>query len=178
MLICALYQNRVKIKGLLNLPQKKRKIRFLPFSNFIQLETLIRKHILDLVVIAGDGSFAKELNLARRMKKHPILSLIPLVLYHPENHMKIVLTGYSYGADEFFSSKTDRKLMSAKLNMIIHRSRRDLGVNPTTRLPGTSIIERDITRRIKNGEEFAACYADLDNFKAYNDITDTNSETA
>jgi len=169
MLICALYQNRVKIKSLLNLPQKRRKIRFLPFLNFIQLETLIRKHILDLVVIAGDGSFAKELNLARLMKKHPILSLIPLMLYHPENNMKIVLTGYAYGADEFFSSKTDRKLLSAKLNMIIHRSRRDLGVNPTTRLPGTSIIERDITRRIKKGEEFAACYADLDNFKAYND---------
>ena len=169
MFICALYQNRVNIERILELSQRRSKIKFLPFSDFAQLETLIRKHILDLVVIAGNGSFAKELSLARRMKKHPILSLIPLVLYHPKNNTKIVLAGYAYGADEFFSSKTDRKLMSAKLNMIIHRSRRDLGVNPTTRLPGTNIIERDITKRIKKGDEFAACYADLDNFKAYND---------
>ncbi len=169
MFFCAVYQNKVEIKSILRRSLNRRKITFLPFSDFNQLETLIRKHILDLVVIAGAGSFEKELKLTRLMKRHPILSLIPLVLYHPESKMKTVLTGFDHGADEFFSSQLDKKLLSAKLKMIIHRSRRDLGVNPTTRLPGTSIIEREITTRIKKGEEFAACYADLDNFKAYND---------
>jgi diguanylate cyclase (GGDEF)-like protein len=42
-------------------------------------------------------------------------------------------------------------------------------MNPSTRLPGTVLIERAITQRVKKGEEFAACYVDLDNFKAYND---------
>ncbi len=169
MFYCALYQNKVKIKDLLKRSLKRRKITFLPFSDFVQLEALIQKHILDLVVIAGVGPFEKELVLTRRMKKHPILSLIPLVLYQPENNIKTVITGFNHGADEFFSSQWDKKMLAAKLKMIIHRSRRDLGVNPTTRLPGTSIIEREITKRIKKGEEFAACYADLDNFKAYND---------
>ncbi|NIN00595.1 MAG: diguanylate cyclase [candidate division Zixibacteria bacterium] len=165
---CAIYQNGVRVKDKLS-KALKRKVKFLPFSEFTQLEGLIQKHILDLLVIAGKGSFTDELNLAKRVKKHPILSLAPLVLYHPRPVLNAVFAGFGFGADEFFFSQWDEGLFSAKLKMIISRSSRDLGVNPTTRLPGTSIIEREISRRINKRQKFAACYADLDNFKAYND---------
>ncbi len=169
MFYCALYQNGVKIKQKLRQSLNRKRISFLPFTEFIQLEGLIQKHILDLVIIAAQGRFKVELNLAKRIKKHPILSLAPLVLYHPHPDRKTLLTGFNSGADEFFTSRWNHKLFASKLKMIITRSRRDLGVNPTTRLPGTSIIEREISKRIKRGQNFAACYADLDNFKAYND---------
>lgn len=166
---CALYQNGVDIRKKLSLALKRNTIRFLPFSDLEQLDGLVQGHILDLVVIAGKGSFSKELNLSRGIKKHPILSLAPLVMYHPDPKVEAILSGFSSGADEFFYLKWDSRLFAAKLKMIITRSGRDLGVNPTTQLPGTSIIEREMTRRIRKGERFAACYADLDNFKAYND---------
>lgn len=169
MFCCALYQNGVDIRKRLSQALKRRTVKFLPFSDLVQLENLIQRHILDLVVIAGKGSFAKELNLSRNIKKHHILSLAPLIMYHPEPKLKAILSGFGSGADEFLYSRWNGKLFSSKLKMIIARSGRDLGVNPSTRLPGTSIIERDITRRIRKGEKFAACYADLDNFKAYND---------
>jgi GGDEF domain-containing protein len=148
---------------------KAQKTRFHPFSKLTHLEELIQKYVLDLIVIAGTGSFRAELNLTKTIKNHPILSLAPVILYHPHPSTKIILTGLNFGADDFFHSRWDTKLFAAKLNMVVKRSCRDLGVNPTTRLPGTSIIEREITRRIKKGEKFAACYADLDDFKAYND---------
>jgi GGDEF domain-containing protein len=169
MFYCALYQNRVDVRKKLSLALKRTKVEFLPFSDMIQLENLIQKYILDLVVIAARGSFAKELSLARSIKKHPVLSLAPLVMYHPDPKLKAILSGFSSGADEFLYSRWNAGLFSSKLKMILSRSRRDLGVNPTTKLPGTSIIEREISRRIKKGQRFAACYADLDNFKAYND---------
>jgi len=169
MFYCAIYQNGVEIRERLRRSLTKRKAQFLPFSHFDQLETLIEKYVLDLVFIAGKGSFTEELNCTKRIKKHPILSLAPLVLYHPHPNIKVVLAGFNSGADEFFFSKWDHKLFSFKLKMIISRSRRDLGVNPTTRLPGTNIIEKEMSKRIKRGQNFAACYADLDNFKAYND---------
>jgi GGDEF domain-containing protein len=169
MFCCALHQNGVDIKARLRRALRKGEIKFLPFSDLIQLENLLHQHILDLVVIAGKGSFANELRLTRGVKQHPILSLAPLVLYHPEPKVKAVLSGLGAGADEFFHSRWNDKLVASKLRMIINRSGRDLGVNPTTRLPGTSIIEREMSRRIRKGEKFAACYADLDNFKAYND---------
>ena len=51
----------------------------------------------------------------------------------------------------------------------MRRARRDVAVHPTTRLPGTVQIERNIGHRLSQNEEFAVCYADLDNFKEFND---------
>ena len=56
-----------------------------------------------------------------------------------------------------------------RLSVLLRRSDRDTFVHPSTRLPGTHEIEADITRRLAIGEPFAACYADLDHFKEFND---------
>ena len=42
--------------------------------------------------------------------------------------------------------------------------------NPLTLLPGNVPIAEHITRLLSLGREFVVCYADLDNFKPYNDI--------
>ena len=49
------------------------------------------------------------------------------------------------------------------------RTERDVSVHPSTRLPGTTEIEREIRRRLESNQEFAVCYADLDHFKEFND---------
>ncbi|BBD08112.1 GGDEF domain-containing protein [Desulfovibrio ferrophilus] len=43
------------------------------------------------------------------------------------------------------------------------------GANPLTGLPGNVVIELELERRCNSGESFAIIYADLDNFKVYND---------
>lgn len=45
-----------------------------------------------------------------------------------------------------------------------------LDASPLTRLPGNIAIERALLEKIRRNEKFALCYADLDDFKAYNDI--------
>ena len=169
MLHCALYQEGIDVRDRLKRSLNRKRVKFLSFREFAELEALIKKHILDLLVIAGKGTFEAELKLAKRIKKHPTLFLAPLVLYHPCPQKKVVLSGFDFGADDFFFSKWDTKLYSSKFKMILNRSRRDLGVNPTTRLPGTNIIQREMSQRIEKRKRFAVCYADLDNFKAYND---------
>lgn len=42
--------------------------------------------------------------------------------------------------------------------------------NPLTQLPGNVPINEHIDRLLLNGEEFCACYFDLDHFKPYNDV--------
>ena len=41
--------------------------------------------------------------------------------------------------------------------------------NPTSGLPGYTLIRTELERRIGSGGRFAVCYIDNDNFKAYND---------
>lgn len=56
--------------------------------------------------------------------------------------------------------------MAARLKVLEQVS---LDASPLTRLPGNIAVERALARRVGAGEAFAVCYADLDNFKAYND---------
>lgn len=44
-----------------------------------------------------------------------------------------------------------------------------LDASPLTRLPGNIAIEQVLNERMQQGENFALCYIDLDDFKAYND---------
>lgn len=50
-----------------------------------------------------------------------------------------------------------------------HQIRNARYANPLTLLPGSVPANEEITWRIKNKMPFAACYIDLDNFKAFND---------
>ena len=45
----------------------------------------------------------------------------------------------------------------------------ELSASPTTQLPGSALIEREVQRRFSLRKPFAFCYLDLDNLKAYND---------
>uniref|UniRef100_A0A831U1P9 diguanylate cyclase n=1 Tax=Geobacter metallireducens TaxID=28232 RepID=A0A831U1P9_GEOME len=68
--------------------------------------------------------------------------------------------------DEIGALAEDFSRMGKKLKELEQIS---LDASPLTRLPGNIAIERVLNRRLQSGEPFAVCYADLDNFKAYND---------
>src|SRR5207249_11064602 len=76
---------------------------------------------------------------------------------------------FTAGADEVISPLFEPTEQASRLDGLMTRTARDVAVNPSTRLPGTTEIEREIRRRMENGELFAVCYADLDHFKEYND---------
>lgn len=169
MLHCALYQKGVDIRDKLKPCFPSRGVVWHDFHDTSSLREFIQSFILDLIFIAGKDSFNSQLSLIRKIKKHSILSLVPLVLYHPAPDRKTTMAGLLAGADDFLSGRWDKEIVSAKLKMLLKRSYRDLGQNPTTRLPGMTLIQKELERRLKKGEKFAICHADLDDFKAYND---------
>jgi diguanylate cyclase (GGDEF)-like protein len=68
--------------------------------------------------------------------------------------------------DEFGELAQEFGQMAARLKLMEQIS---LDASPLTRLPGNIAIERVLLRRLAEGKPFAIYYADLDNFKAYND---------
>src|SRR5206468_7156154 len=57
----------------------------------------------------------------------------------------------------------------ARVRSTLRRSREMRSISPLTGLPGNVQIEDEIRHRYTAGEQIAVCYADLDNFKGYND---------
>jgi diguanylate cyclase (GGDEF)-like protein len=90
-------------------------------------------------------------------------------MVHPDPPDSDVVSAFENGVEEFIHGEWVERLVKVRIRRVIDRSRRDLAVNPSTRLPGPSIIESEINRQIDMKNRFAVCYADLDNFKAFND---------
>jgi diguanylate cyclase (GGDEF)-like protein len=128
------------------------------------LRTRPRAIVLDA---RGDAGWQDEtIATCRRLKRDSYTAIVPVVTIVPVARFA---EAFAAGADEVLRIDVDEQEASARLAALIRRSDRDTDVHPSTRLPGAREIEAELARRVASGERFAACYADLDHFKEFND---------
>lgn len=103
-----------------------------------------------------------------RIKEDSYSAVVPTVILcaSAEEQME---RSFAAGADEVLTETTPPSEARFRLGAVLSRSDRDVHVHPSTRLPGTDIIETCISRRLAKGAPFAVAYADLDHFKEFND---------
>ncbi len=116
---------------------------------------------------AAHGEFAGAVAAIGRTKADAFTGVIPLAAITDSAERTAVLL--NAGADEAVATSASEAEWEARLGALMRRSTRDMGVHPTTRLPGTTEIEARLERCIAAGVSFATCYADLDHFKEFND---------
>lgn len=119
-----------------------------------------------VIIDASEPSDA-ALTLCRRMKDEAFTAVVPLIMFVDDG--EAAAAALEAGADEVLTPLVSRRESHLRLDLVLRRAERDMSVHPTTRLPGTVQIERDMAERIRGGEKFAVCYADLDHFKEFND---------
>ncbi|HET7274285.1 MAG TPA: GGDEF domain-containing protein [Longimicrobiaceae bacterium] len=121
------------------------------------------------VIVDGTGADEAALNLCRRMKEESFTAVVPLIVYVTDAEKDAAAAALEAGADEVLTEVVSERESTLRLRLALRRAERDVSVHPTTRLPGTVQIERDFAERLRSGETFAVCYADLDHFKEFND---------
>ncbi len=114
---------------------------------------------------AGTGGAA----LVRTLKSDAFTAIVPVVMLSARHDPTQVEGWFAAGSDEVVTSFFSPAKQRARIDAILTRTERDVSVHPSTRLPGTTEIEREIRRQLEGGGEFAVCYADLDHFKEFND---------
>jgi GGDEF domain-containing protein len=119
-------------------------------------------------IVYGHPAPSTALDPCRTLKGEAFSAVIPVV-FVDETDRERGLAAMAAGADELLTTDMSPEEQAIRLDVALHRAGRDVSVHPSTRLPGTAQIERDITERISNGHKFAVCYADLDYFKEFND---------
>jgi diguanylate cyclase (GGDEF)-like protein len=120
------------------------------------------------VVFDGRACPAEGLAACRRLKRDSYTCVVPAAFVCGSED-EALADAFAAGADEVINPQTCASAVRLRLSALLARSDRDLGVHPSTRLPGASAIEKEIKRRLFAGEVFAVCYADLDHFKEFND---------
>ena len=101
------------------------------------------------------------------MRDDPIFRHLPIILLLDRE--KEIKDWNIFPVDDFLYKPLSSRELVMRINLCIHRSRRVVETNPLTMLPGNTPIIKEVQRRLDASEEFALAYADLDNFKPFND---------
>jgi GGDEF domain-containing protein len=122
-----------------------------------------------VIVIDADGVGDEGVALCHTLKEDPYTAIVPVVFVSGCHESDQVRQWFEAGADEVLTPIIAPEEQRSRLDVLLSRTERNVAVHPSTRLPGTTEIERAIRGRLDTGEHFAVCYVDLDHFKEFND---------
>jgi len=133
------------------------------------VRALLNRTLPGCLVLGIENDPSEILELTRALKHDSFTAIVPLVVLAPAGDDALAGDCLAAGADEVIHAGLPEREQMLRMEQVILRTDRDVSVNPTTRLPGTNHIARDMAYRLAAGEHFGVCYADLDHFKEFND---------
>jgi diguanylate cyclase (GGDEF)-like protein len=120
--------------------------------------------LLDVMMPKMDG-----FTTCREIRKRNAWSRIPVIMLTAKGDTSDKVSGIGEGADDYVVKPFEFDELLARIRMIMRRTSETMSANPLTGLPGNNVISKNIEAAIAARIGFAACYVDLDHFKAYND---------
>ena len=141
----------------------------LAFNQPDEVESIVLRGHPCMLFVDGDHSGTAGVGLVRRLKSDAFTAIVPVATLAGTHHPDQVQAWFTSGSDEVITGLFSPAEQRSRLDAMLVRTERDVSVHPSTRLPGTTEIEREIRRRLESNHEFAVCYADLDHFKEFND---------
>ena len=120
--------------------------------------------LMDVMMPEVDGVEA-----LRRLRADARTSHLPVILVTARSTPDDKVAGLMAGADDYVTKPFDTNELHARISAMLKRSTEMRSLSPLTGLPGNPRIHGELVRRIESGGDFALLYADLNNFKAFND---------
>ena len=120
--------------------------------------------LVDVMMPRMDG-----FQVVDRLRADPRTANLSIIMLTAKALTADKVLGITTGADDYIIKPFDPVELVARAKGTLRRSREMRAISPLTGLPGNARIEDELRARIAEGRPFALLYADLDNFKAYND---------
>ena len=130
---------------------------------------LVRKQPPDLLILDYMMPRMTGPQVCATLKEDMLLRHLPIIMLTGKSEVKDKIHGINAGADDYVIKPYDPTELLARVQMVLRRTSQELEANPLTRFPGNTSIQRELEMRIASKQSFAACYIDLDRFKAFND---------
>lgn len=121
--------------------------------------------LLDVVMPDMDG-----FEVCRILRQSESNNLMPIIMLTSQDNQEDKLVGLELGADDYITKPFNSRELLSRVKNTFARIDRNRSANPLTGLPGNLEIQAELNSRIEKALPFAVIYADLDNFKAYNDV--------
>ena len=109
------------------------------------------------------------IKIARLIRQNPEFHLTPIVLLSGVNDTFTIQKAYKSGIDDFIMKPVLAELLIAKLENLLFQSRKKINAQALSGLPGNAAVETEFYLRTDKKTPFSVAYADLNNFKPFND---------
>jgi diguanylate cyclase (GGDEF)-like protein len=120
--------------------------------------------LLDVMMPRMDGY-----QVCTRLRADGRTAHIPVIMLTAKSLSADKVLGLTAGADDYIIKPFDPMELVARVKTTLRRASEMRALSPLTGLPGNNRIEQEIQHRMERGTAVAVAYADLDNFKSYND---------
>ncbi|MEX2421189.1 MAG: response regulator, partial [Actinomycetota bacterium] len=121
--------------------------------------------LLDVMMPRIDG-----FEVAHRLRRNPQTANTSIIMLTAKALATDKVLGLTAGADDYIIKPFDPIELLARVKGTLRRAKEMRNLSPLTGLPGNIRIQEEIERMVREDLPFAVVYADLDNFKAYNDL--------
>lgn len=150
------------------LEQKLRRFHHtVTFSRIEQALDLIYTNMPNLVIVEWRHDDAATVDALMTFKGDPLFSQLPVLAVVEESGP--ALNWEILPVEDYILRRDLESEAVNRVALCLMRAERLLEINPLTRLPGNISINRQIQERLDRGAEFDLAYADLDQFKPFND---------
>ena len=123
----------------------------------------------DLLIATATSRDLSVEKLVRTVKAENVYSSIRTVLLVEQAPLAEGVDWTQLEVDDFLLLPNTPALLRARLELALVRGTRSLDANPLTHLPGNVSIIQTVNRYAAENTDFAMAYADIDNFKSFND---------
>jgi diguanylate cyclase (GGDEF)-like protein len=121
--------------------------------------------LVDLSMPRMDGYEA-----IRQLRNDTRTAHIPMMILTARSGIQDIVIGFDTGADDYLAKPFDIDELLARVRSHLRRSNQRPVLNPLSGLPGGVLLSQELRHRLAREAPSALLYADLDNFKAFNDI--------
>lgn len=140
----------------------------------------ISKSGIDMLLLATSLNNGDPFELCRQLKADEQSSGLPVIFVASRGDLAAEAKAFDAGAVDYISKPLHAPILRARIKNQLQLSeafkelkrlhRLALDANPNTGLPGNNSIMEELKRVVAEQAPVTVVYADLDNFKVYNDI--------
>jgi len=123
----------------------------------------------DLILLDVAMPKVGGLEALARIRSDFHLSSTPVIFLTGNGQIDSIVAHLGAGGDDYLIKPVRGAELVARVQLALRRAEQLRDLNPLTGLPGNAGIFREIGRRLAAGRPLACLYADVDNFKVYND---------
>lgn len=136
------------------------------FSNIYTELGFIYSDPPDVMIVDLSMPDLEPLKFVTELRKDNYFSTIPVIGLVGENTSES-FNWENYPLDDFITLPVKYPELFSRISLAAHRIQRIFDNNPLTKLPGNTSIHQEIEKAL--GKPMAVCYADINNFKPFND---------